>query len=64
MVSHMEATSLERFLVHILTPVYRLIEDDTIRDSQMGKSFISPSFHLILFKISILTFLESHFQRN
>jgi U3 small nucleolar RNA-associated protein 20 len=40
MASHMDATSLERFLVHILTPVYRLIEDDTIRDSQMGKFFI------------------------
>ena len=25
MASHMEATSLERFLVHILTPVYRLV---------------------------------------
>ena len=39
MASHMEATSLERFLVHILTPVYRLVEDGTIRDSQMGKCF-------------------------
>ena len=37
MTSHMEATNLERFLVHILTPAYRLIDDDTIRDSQMGK---------------------------
>jgi len=24
------------FLTHILTPVYRLTEDDTIRDAQMG----------------------------
>ncbi|KAH9485782.1 U3 small nucleolar RNA-associated protein 20 [Psilocybe cubensis] len=35
MTSHMEAERLEQFLVHILTPVYRIIEDDTIRDSQM-----------------------------
>jgi len=41
MTSHMEAARLEQFLVHILTPVYRLTEDDTIRDSQMGKIFIS-----------------------
>ena len=40
MASHMEATRLERFLVHILTPVYRLVEDDTIRDSQMDKCFL------------------------
>lgn len=41
MTSHMDAARLEQFLVHILTPVYRLTEDDTIRDSQMGKIFIS-----------------------
>ncbi|KAG1831616.1 armadillo-type protein [Suillus variegatus] len=35
MVSHMEATQLERFLTHILTPVYRITEDDTIRDAGM-----------------------------
>ncbi|KIM44053.1 hypothetical protein M413DRAFT_17908 [Hebeloma cylindrosporum] len=35
MASHMDAARLEQFLVHILTPVYRLTEDDTIRDSQM-----------------------------
>ena len=44
MASHMEATSLERFLVHILTPVYRLVEDDTIRDSQMGKCLFFISY--------------------
>lgn len=36
MTSYMDADRVEQFLVHILTPVYRLIEDDTIRDSQMG----------------------------
>ena len=37
MTSYMEATQLERFLPHILTPVYRITEEDTIRDSGMGK---------------------------
>ncbi|TFK45123.1 armadillo-type protein [Crucibulum laeve] len=37
MTSHMEAARLELFLVHILTPVYRLTEDDTIRDPQMDE---------------------------
>ena len=37
MASYMDATRLERFLVHILSPVYRIIEDDTIRDAHMGK---------------------------
>lgn len=32
----MEAPQLERFLPHILTPVYRITEEDTIRDSGMG----------------------------
>ncbi|KAG2158692.1 armadillo-type protein [Suillus bovinus] len=35
MASHMEANQLERFLTHILTPVYRITEDDTIRDAGM-----------------------------
>ncbi|KAF8957355.1 armadillo-type protein [Flammula alnicola] len=37
MSSHMEAARLEQFLVHVLTPVYRLTEDDTIRDSQIDE---------------------------
>ncbi|KJA28736.1 hypothetical protein HYPSUDRAFT_617773 [Hypholoma sublateritium FD-334 SS-4] len=37
MSSHMDAERLEKFLVHILTPVYRLTEDDTIRDPQMDE---------------------------
>jgi hypothetical protein len=53
MASHMEAANLERFLVHILTPVYRLIEDDTIRDSQMGKCF-----YPILLMALILTYVN------
>lgn len=37
MASHMDTSRVETFLVHILTPVYRITDDDTIRDSQMGK---------------------------
>jgi U3 small nucleolar RNA-associated protein 20 len=37
----MDAKRLEKFMVHILTPVYRLREDETIRDPQMGEF---PSF--------------------
>ncbi|EKM83155.1 hypothetical protein AGABI1DRAFT_118514 [Agaricus bisporus var. burnettii JB137-S8] len=35
MTSYMDAERLEQFLVHILTPVYRFSEDDTIHDTQM-----------------------------
>ncbi|KAG0701153.1 armadillo-type protein [Suillus ampliporus] len=35
MASHMPGSQLERFLPHILTPVYRITEDDTIRDAGM-----------------------------
>ncbi|KAJ4487801.1 armadillo-type protein [Lentinula aciculospora] len=35
MTSFLDAAVLERFLVHILSPIYRLIEDDTIRDPKM-----------------------------
>ncbi|KAK2463026.1 hypothetical protein APHAL10511_004681 [Amanita phalloides] len=37
MASHMEAERLETFLVHVLSPIYRLTEDDTIRDPQMNE---------------------------
>jgi len=36
MVSHLDDTLLERYLVHILTPVYRVIDDDSIRDAHFG----------------------------
>lgn len=44
MASHLESTQLEAFLVHILTPVYKLVEDDTIRDTQMGTLLACPTF--------------------
>ncbi|KAJ7158771.1 armadillo-type protein [Mycena filopes] len=37
MAAHMESDRLEKFLVHILTPAYRIAEDDTIRDTQMDE---------------------------
>ncbi|KAG6885913.1 hypothetical protein C0993_007931 [Termitomyces sp. T159_Od127] len=37
MTSYMEESDLEKFLVHILTPLYRLLEEDAIRDSQMDE---------------------------
>ncbi|THG95629.1 hypothetical protein EW026_g6070 [Hermanssonia centrifuga] len=37
MVSFLEPAQVEKFLVHILSPVYRIAEDDTIRDSHMDE---------------------------
>ena len=36
MITHLSAEVVETFLVHILTPVYRITEDDSVRDSRMG----------------------------
>ena len=44
MASYLEPGLLERFLVHILSPVYRITEDDTIRDPKMCKfGYRSPT---------------------
>ncbi|KAG7091487.1 hypothetical protein E1B28_010518 [Marasmius oreades] len=37
MTSYLESDVLERFLVHILSPVYRITEDDTIHDPKMSE---------------------------
>ena len=29
---------LEKFLLHILNPLYRVLDDDIIRDPKMGKA--------------------------
>ena len=47
MTSYMEPTQLERFLPHILTPVYRITEEDTIRDAGMGKLVFGSVYALI-----------------
>lgn len=57
MASHMEAHRLEIFLVHVLSPVYRITEDDTIRDPQMGECLIL--FYSRLAYLSIQTMLKS-----
>lgn len=44
MVSHMESAQTQVFLVHILSPVYRFIEDDTIRDPHIGEFKIYTYF--------------------
>ena len=48
MASYMEPIKLESFLVHVLTPVYRLTEDDTVRDSQMGTSLARSNYFSFL----------------
>ena len=40
MVAFMQPAQVERFLVHILSPVYRIVEDDTIRGPEMGMSIL------------------------
>ena len=37
MANYMDASQLEGFLMHILSPLYRITEDDTNRDQRMGK---------------------------
>ena len=37
MSTHLDSTVLEMFLVHILSPVYRILDDDTIHDHLIGK---------------------------
>ena len=44
MASHLESAQLETFLVHILSPVYRVLDDDTIHDTQMG--LLSFTLHI------------------
>lgn len=43
MATFMEPDMTSRFLTHILNPVYRIAEDDSIRDPHIGKSS-SPTF--------------------
>ncbi|KZT41897.1 ARM repeat-containing protein [Sistotremastrum suecicum HHB10207 ss-3] len=35
MANHMDSSIVEKFLVHILTPVYRLVDDESIRDPKI-----------------------------
>lgn len=40
MASHLPSSTLEIFLPHILAPVYRIVEEDTIKDTELGKSLV------------------------
>ncbi|TCD65551.1 U3 snoRNP protein [Steccherinum ochraceum] len=37
MVSHLEPAQVEKYLMHMLAPVYRITEDDTIRDQHLDE---------------------------
>lgn len=37
MVAFMDAPRVEQYLVHILSPLYRIADEDTIRDPHMGE---------------------------
>jgi len=58
MVSYLDADDLERYLVHILTPVYRITEDDTVRDSNMDeiKTVAQELQDLVQTKVGITKF--------
>ena len=40
MASHMDGPHVERYLVHILSPVYRIMDETVIREPQLGKPFL------------------------
>lgn len=52
MASVMEPSTLELFLVHILNPVYRITEDDTIHDDQMRTPYLPSHIVIVLLKSS------------
>ncbi|EIW53914.1 uncharacterized protein TRAVEDRAFT_132229 [Trametes versicolor FP-101664 SS1] len=58
MVSYMQATDVERFLMHILSPVYRIVDDDTVRDPQMDelKTLAIELQDLVQSKVGTTTF--------
>lgn len=62
MASHMESSQLERFLPHILTPVYRITEDDTIRDAGMEELKVTATelLDLLQNKVGTTTFANTY----
>ncbi|KAF9222298.1 hypothetical protein BS17DRAFT_735750 [Gyrodon lividus] len=62
MTSHMEAKQLERFLPHMLTPMYRITEEDTIRDSGMDelKTTAAELQDLLQAKVGTTTFANAY----
>ncbi|TFK50804.1 hypothetical protein OE88DRAFT_1680621 [Heliocybe sulcata] len=53
---------LERFLVHILTPLYRIVEDDTIRDPHMEelKTLATELQDLVREKVGTTAFANAY----
>ncbi|KAF5369329.1 hypothetical protein D9758_002677 [Tetrapyrgos nigripes] len=64
MASHLEADVLGRFLVHILSPIYRVTEDDTIHDPKMGelKDLSTELQDLIQSKVGTTKFTQVYTQ--
>ncbi|OAX30866.1 hypothetical protein K503DRAFT_806633 [Rhizopogon vinicolor AM-OR11-026] len=62
MASHMQASQLEKFLPHILTPVYRITEDDTIRDTGMEelKTTATELLDLLQTKVGTTIFANTY----
>ncbi|KAH7929562.1 hypothetical protein BV22DRAFT_1191955 [Leucogyrophana mollusca] len=62
MVSHMDADRLESFLPHILSPLYRIAEDDTIRDDHMDelKTLAAELQDLVQTKIGTTKFANAY----
>ncbi|KAF4598878.1 U3 snoRNP protein [Pleurotus pulmonarius] len=58
MTSHLDADKLERFLVHILTPMYRIQDEDTIRDEKLEelKTVASELQDLVQSKVGVTKF--------
>ncbi|PFH47399.1 hypothetical protein AMATHDRAFT_67804 [Amanita thiersii Skay4041] len=58
MASHMEPFHLENYLAQILSPIYRLTEDDTIQDSSIGevKTLAIEVQDLVQQKVGVLKF--------
>ncbi|KAG8869452.1 U3 snoRNP protein [Serendipita sp. 405] len=64
MVSIMDADDLQQFLNHILTPVYRLLEDDTVRDNGMdeAKTMAQELQELVQSKVGTTAFTAAYTQ--
>ncbi|KIP04981.1 hypothetical protein PHLGIDRAFT_170606 [Phlebiopsis gigantea 11061_1 CR5-6] len=60
MVSFLDAPQVERFLTHMLSPIYRIAEDDTIRDPHMDelKTLAIELQELVQAKVGTTKFAE------
>jgi len=64
MASFMEPSQLSKFLNHILSPVYRIVEDDTIKDSHMEelKTLAVELQEILQTKVGTTTFANAYNQ--